>query len=165
MLRVLGAMGVAVAVFAGSAQAANSPLVVWQGSVTITNLSNQCSVGYTVGDLATSIYRPRLNPDEPPSAVTMFSSRSAQIFFNANTSTNDQMIGKGNYNGHYIGPRATTVPNSSQGAFTGNYSFKIKPAAITEDTTSITITGTVTNFFNQTGCRVDFVGAYQPRGN
>lgn len=167
-MRVLGAIAMAVAAVAsaGAAQAANNPLIVWQGAITITNLTAACSsIGQGVGTLLTSVYRPRLESDEPVSGLTILSDRTAQVFFNASTSNNDQMIGRGGYLGHIIGSRATAIPNSSQGSFTGNYNFKVRPVTITADTTSITITGTLTNYFNVTGCTLSFAGAYQPRGN
>lgn len=168
MLRALGLTGMTLAMLAceGPASAANSPLVVWQGGVTITKLTPACStIGFSVGELVDSIYRPRLLSDEPPSALSLITARSGQIYFNATTSSNDQMVGKGNFNAHLIGARATAVPNSTQGPFTGKYNFKVQPKVITDATGAITISGSLTNFFNVDGCTAEFLGAYQPRGN
>jgi hypothetical protein len=168
MLRTFGVAGIALVAiaFGSTAQAANDPLIVWQGSATITSLSHACNtIGFGIGDLVTSTYRPRLVGDEPTSGITFITGRSALVFFNGAGNANDQMIGRGGYLGHYIGSRATAVPNSTQGSFTGNYVFRVKPAAITSATGAITINGTLTNFFNVTNCTVGFLGAYQPRGD
>jgi hypothetical protein len=152
---------------AGSAQAANSPLIVWQGAITITSFDAQkCeALGLSEGQLIDSVYRPRLEPDEPKSALSILNNRAAQVYFNDDSSRNDQMVGKGNYFGHYISGRATTVPNPNESSFTGKYNFKVKPSTISDTTGAITIEGQLTNYFDRAGCTVNFLGAYQPRGN
>lgn len=57
---------------AGTAQAENSPLIVWQGAITITGISAQCApLGLSEGQLLASVYRPRLEPDEPRSGLSI----------------------------------------------------------------------------------------------
>jgi hypothetical protein len=157
MAFMLGLMGIA-----GVAQAANSPLIVWNGAITITSLSAQCaSLGFDVGQLVPAVYRPRLVADEPSTSLALFTTRSAQVYFR--TSGNDQMVGKGNYGAHLISPRATFIPNSNTSSYTGAYNFKVKPGVITDTTGDITIVGQLTNFFNASGCTMKFLGAFQPR--
>lgn len=140
--------------------AAHSPLIVWQGGAEITSLTAACStVGFSVGDLLHSIYRPNLDPAEPPTAITFISSRSANIFFHASGNT-FMAAGKGTYSGNYIGGRAT----HSSTAVTGNWTMSISPATFTDATVApVTITGAFSNFFNTAGCTVGFKGAYQRR--
>jgi hypothetical protein len=144
------------------AGAANDPLVVWQGGITITNVNRTCrtrGLPFGVGAQATSVFRPRLVGDEPPSALTMLFGRSAYAF--VRQSGPDQMDGSGAYAGPAISGRATVVP----GGVSGNYNFKISPNTITETTQFITMKGSVTNFTGRAGCTMAFSGAYSLRPN
>jgi hypothetical protein len=166
MAIAVGSFALGSSAIATPALAAGDVPLVWQGAITIQSLSSACdSVGFSEGQLLNSVYRPRLQPSEPLSAVTILNSRTAQIYFNDTTSPNDQMIGRGNFLGHYIDARARAVPNSKASVFSGRYNFKVKPRTITASTGSITISGQLTNFFGHTGCTVNFLAAYQPRGN
>jgi hypothetical protein len=161
-MRSLITTGLGLALLTGTtlvAQAANSPLMVWQGSITVTSATAQCSTaGIGEGDLLTSVYRPRLQPDEPNSALTVITGRSAQVFFRS--TGNDQMRGKGNFSAFAIGSRGTLTSG-----FDGAYNFTVKPpaGAVTETTKAINISGSLTNYFNVAGCTVKFVGAYEKR--
>lgn len=140
--------------------AAHNPLIVWQGGATITSLSAACStVGFAVGDLVHSVYRPILDPAEPKTAISFVSSRGAVIFFQA--SGNAFMAsGAGTYSGNYVGGRATM----SSTAVTGNWTMTVTPSTFTAATvTPVTITGSITNFYKTAGCTVGFKGAYQRR--
>jgi hypothetical protein len=145
-------------------EAAHNPLIVWQGSATITSLTGaSCSqAGFTVGDLLHSIYRPNFDPAEPPTAVTLVYSRGALSFFRK--SGNAQMRNAGAYTGAFIGGRATQRPSGSKGPTTGNYNLTIAPNSINANTTSnVDIDGTFTNFFGFTGCTLGFKASYQRR--
>jgi len=164
-MRRLATFSAGFALLTGSvlfAHAANSPLIVWQGSVTVTATTAACdAIGVSTGDLITSVYRPRLVADEPSSAVTFILGRAAHIFYRKTGP--DQMTGNGDFTGQFINSRGTSIPNSQTASFTGQYKFTVKPATITAATKSITITGQVNSYFNVSGCTVKFVGAYQPR--
>jgi hypothetical protein len=67
------------------------------------------------------------------------------------------MNGSGNYAGFEIGSRAAFAE------YTGTYNLTVSPATITAATPSVTIDGTITHFFNVTGCTVTFEGAYVER--
>jgi hypothetical protein len=75
------------------------------------------------------------------------------------------MNGSGNYTGFGIGSRA------GFGQYAGTYNLTVVPATITAATPAtitaftdaVTITGTITNFFNTTGCNVTFEGVYVQR--
>ena len=162
LTRVLG-VALAVIVLSGPAQAANDPLIVWQGGATITSLNAVCrqNTGFAVGNLAHSIFRPRLVGDEPRSALSLLFTSSAQLIINSDASDGDQMHGQGSYTGPLIRGRATTV----SGGVSGTYNFKIKPNVITDTTKVITIAGTINDFFGVVGCTMKFLGAYQRRPN
>ena len=165
MLRVVGVAGVLFGLsgLMATAQAANDPLIVWQGGATITSLNTTCKTnlpGINVGDLAHSVFRPRLVGDEPSSALSLLFGRFAQAFFRT-SGGGDQMHGIGSYTGPLIRGRVTSVP----GGATGTYNFKIKPAVIDATTGVITIEGTINDFGGTPGCTMKFVAAYQPRGN
>jgi len=163
MLRIIGAAGLALAVIGSSAPAyaqANQPLVVWQGGASVTKITKACKdalIGLKVGDLMQSVYRPRLDPAEPNSTLSMLRVRLAVAF--VNQSGNDQMMGQGNYTGPVIRGRARAVPGGAAGA----YNFKVKPAVIDETVKFITIEGSVSNFAGFDGCTVNFLGTYALR--
>jgi hypothetical protein len=142
---------------------ANNPLIVWQGGVTVTSASTVCADaadGLKIGKFASSMFRPRLDPAEPASAITMLFNRAAVIF--ARTSGGgDQMHGNGNYIGSGMSDRA----EGAGGSFTGTYSFTINPSAITAATTSVIIAGTINDFAGIASCTVKFRASYQRRPN
>jgi len=165
MLRSVGVASILLGLWGGlgTAQAANDPLIVWQGGATIVSVNATCKAqlpGFSPGDLAHSVFRPRLVGDEPASALSLIFSRFAQAFFRT-SGGGDQMHGPGNYTGPLIRSRVTTIP----GGATGTYRFAITPAVITGATGLITIDGTINNFGGVVGCTMRFIGAYRPRGN
>src|SRR5687768_12744614 len=107
MHKLLLALMASSAVTSGAFAAAHNPLVVWQGGATITKLSDGCgTTGSEVGDLLHAVFRPRLDPAEPESALSLISSRSASSFFQE-TGLNDQMHGSGTYSGTWVSGRVT----------------------------------------------------------
>jgi hypothetical protein len=144
----------------GALAAAHNPLVVWQGGVTITGLTDACGTGSEVGDLWYSVFRPRLDPAEPVTGLSMISKRSAATFYKQ-SGADDQMHGSGTYVGDWIGGRVT----SGSGTNTGNYTLTITPAVIIETTVNVDIKGSITNFENTVGCTLKFRGSYTLRPN
>lgn len=145
-------------------EAAHDPLITWTGSAVITKMQGaSCAdTGFNVGSIFHSVYRPNLDPAEPPTAVTLVHQRSAVSFFRS--SGNAFMNGAGNYTGSFIGGRATIRPNSNAGAVTGAYKLKVIPGTFTAaTTTNVDISGTFTNFFGHTGCTITFNASYQRR--
>ncbi len=156
----------AAVIFVGIAQAPpavavpNNPFITWQGSVTLLSKTAACNAvpGFDPGILAYSIFRPRLDPAEPNSALTVTFPRSTLIFTRA--SGENQMHGAGSYSGIWISERVTA--KSSAGA----YNFAMSPAgAITTAIPFVTITGTITNWGAIAGCTVTFRGSYERRPN
>jgi hypothetical protein len=147
------------------ANAANNPLKTWQGGATLTAINATCTSkvpGFSVGDLAHSIFRPRLVNDEPVSALTMIFTRSALSFFKqAGGAANDQMHGAGTYKGHWISGRATSTPAGTGTA--GNFNFVVAPTTITTAVPQVDISGTITNFAGAAGCQISFRGSYNLR--
>ena len=140
--------------------AAHSPLVVWQGGAEITSLNAGCAnLGYEVGDLAASVFRARLDPAEPSSAISLTFHRAAHAYFRTGGSSSDQMQGTSTYSSPWYSGRVTSTP----GGNTGNITLRIKPATIVETTDSITIDGTITHFNGVAACTMGFRGAYRLR--
>jgi len=150
--------GCAIFALSGTgAQAAT--LAAWQGSATFTKLAPAAScanAGFSAGDLAHSVYRAHLNSGEPNAGISFIGSRGATIYFDA--SSIPDLGGNGNYNAFLIGGRATTT--SGGAPYTGTYKLKVTPATITATTKQVTVTGTITNFFNSTGCTATFEASY-----
>jgi hypothetical protein len=58
------------------------------------------------------------------------------------------------------------ILSTSRAAFTqytGTYNLALTPAVITAATSSVTIDGTITDFFSAVGCTVTFEGVYVDR--
>jgi hypothetical protein len=132
---------------------------VWEGYATITASSPQCSgtSGTNPGDTLVSIYRPQTASTDTPTYLSFVFLRAAFTQENTSESTVHQMNGSGNYTGFEVGSRALF----SQ--YTGTYNLSVTPAIVTASTPSVTIDGTITNFFNITGCNVTFEGVYVER--
>jgi hypothetical protein len=158
--------GVAVSVMCATvalpaAAVPHTPLITWQGSVTLLSKTVACGVvpDFDLGTLAYSIYRPQLDVAEPSSALTILLTRGTLIFTRASGDT--QMHGAGNYSGIWVSARVTTNAN-----VTGTYNFVVNPTGIiTESTSFVRITGTITNWAGRTDCTVTFRGAYALRPN
>lgn len=142
--------------------AAHNPLIVWQGAATLTSVPAACAASkLAVGDSAFSVFRPRLDPAEPSSAITMVFGRSAHAFFRTGGTSTDQMRGTSTYTSPWFSGRAT----STAGGNTGTIVLTITPLTILPTTNVVTIVGTINKFHGIVGCAVGFNGAYQRRPN
>jgi hypothetical protein len=132
---------------------------VWEGYATITASSPQCSGtgGTNPGDTLVSIYRPQIASTDTPTYLSFVLLRAAFTQENTSEPTVHQMNGSGNYTGFEVGSHAFF----SQ--YTGTYNLTVTPAIVTGLTPSVTIDGTIINFFNITGCNVTFEGVYVER--
>jgi hypothetical protein len=145
-----------------ASSAPNSPLIVWQGGAEIVSLSSPgCdNLGYQVGDLAASVFRPRLDPAEPSSAISLTFHRAGHAYFRSGGASTDQMQGSSNYSSPWYSGRVTSTP----GGNTGTIKLKIKPTGtISSAIDGITIDGTIANFNGVSGCTMGFKGAYRQR--
>jgi hypothetical protein len=139
--------------------AAHNPLIVWQGAATLTSLSSACAtINHKPGDSAFSVFRPRLDPAEPKSAISFTFTRSAHAFFRSGGGS-DQMNGAGSYTSPWYSGRVTSTP----GGNTGTYNFHLTPATVLATTPVVTIVGTINNFHGIVGCTVGFKGAFDRR--
>ena len=146
----------------GANAAAHNPLIVWQGAAELTSLTAACSkLGLMIGDVGVSVFRPRLDPAEPSSAITMTLERSGMAFFRTGGTSTDQMQGTSNYTSPWYSGRATSTPGGNTGAIT----LAITPSAITTATDQIMINGMITNFFGTAGCTAKFNASYRQRTN
>jgi hypothetical protein len=146
----------------GNANAAvHNPPIVWQGGAEIVALTSPAcdNKDLRVGDLAHSVYRPRLDPAEPESALTLVFTRSGQIYIRGGGTSTDQMNGTTNYQGWWFGNRAF-----GKGSALGILKLKISPTPVLDtETRPIIISGTITNFYGIAGCTATIKGAYQRR--
>jgi hypothetical protein len=134
-------------------------VAAWEGYATVIASTPQCSgVGGTApGDTHVSIFRPKIASTDSPTFLSFVFLRAAVTQENTSESTVPQMNGSGNYTGFAIGSRA------GFGQYTGTYNLTVTPAIVTASTPSVTIDGTITNFWNSTGCNVTFEGVYVER--
>jgi hypothetical protein len=164
-------ISLALATLPGAALAAPS---AWEGFATITAATPQCSGGTgtgagldgtATGAIHVSIFRPKIAGTDPPTFLSFVFLRAALTLENASEATVPQMNGSGNYTGFGIGSRAGFAQ------YAGTYHLTVVPATITAATPAtisaltdaVAITGTITNFFNTTGCNVTFEGVYVQR--
>lgn len=149
------------AVVAGSSseaqeRVANNPLVTWQGTVFFTGQNNPaCS---TIGNHALAVFRPRLDPAEPESALFLYFERSAVAMRRTGGAGSDKMHGAGTYDGIRFNTRAEW-----RTGLTGNYSFALVPQSPLATTNSIALAGTITNWDGQAGCNVTVRGSFARR--
>jgi hypothetical protein len=167
---IAGGISLALATLPGAALAAPS---TWEGFATITAATPQCSGingtgtgagldGTATGAIHISIFRPNIASTDSPTFLSFVFLRAALTLENATEATVHQMNGSGNYTGFGIGSRA------GFGQYAGKYNLTVipdpltaaTPATITAFTPALTIAGTITNFFNTTGCNVTFEGVY-----
>ena len=149
-------LGLALVSPSGSALAAPE---AWEGYATVISSTVQCEgvEGTTPGATHVSIFRPKIANTDLPSLLSFVFLRAALTHENASESTIHQMNGSGNYTAFAIGSRAGFAQ------YTGTYKLTLTPSSIIATTTSVSIVGMITNFFNTTGCNVSFEGAYVQR--
>jgi len=149
---------------ASAQEAANNPLIVWHGAATLTSLTAGCAqANYVVGDSAFSVFRPRLDPAEPNSAITLTFGRAGHAYFRNPTgsASSDQMHGNSVYTSPWYSGRATSTP----GGNTGNITLTLSPATVAANTNVVTIAGTITKFHGIASCTAQFKGSYYRRPN
>ena len=144
---------------AGPAAAADTQ-AAWEGFLTVTSSTAQCSgVGGTgVGSTNVSMYRPKIKSTDTNTFLSLIQTRAAIAFQNSSETTIKQMNGSGNYGGSGINGRGKAF------SYTATYSnFKVTPSPVTASTTNVMITGTINNMWSVTGCNVTFKSTYTKR--
>jgi len=143
----------------GAAKAAYQQ-VVWEGYATNVGATAACAgVGGTgKGATYVSIYRPKILPTDTASYLSFMYLRAGITFLNTSETTVHQMHGSGTYTGIAINSRAKGFGYSG-----GSYSLAIAPAVVSASTEVVEIKGTINNYFNVTGCDLNFVGIYVKR--
>jgi len=134
--------------------------VVWEGYATNTGSTTQCKgVGGTgMSDTHVSIFRPHIEGTDTPTYLSMMHLRAALTIENNDEGTVHQMHGNGSYKGYGVNSRAKGF-----NYWGGTYSLTITPATIGTGVSKVTITGTITKYFNTPGCNVTFKGVYVKR--
>ena len=142
--------------------AAHNPLIVWQGAAVLTSVPANCaSTKRAIGDSAFSVFRPRLDPAEPSSAITMTFGRAGHAYFRTGGTSTVQMRGTSTYSSPWYSGRAT----STSGGNTGNITLTFTPTTVAASTAVVTIVGKITKFHGIANCTVQFKGSYYKRPN
>jgi hypothetical protein len=158
------AAAAATMMLGGAAWAAGDTQAAWEGYATNTSTqSAACSTvgGTGKGDTHVSIFRPHITAGDTPTFLSMVHLRAAITFENKNETTNPQMTGNGGYTAFGINSRAKGFSYTSAGSTFSN--IVVSPNPVQASTPVITITGTLNNYFNATGCSVTFKGVYVKR--
>ena len=153
--------GAALLLGAAAAGPAAAAVQVFQGQVFVTAVNAPCTAAsaVAVGDHYLGLFRSVLNPSFPliGGGFSLHGQRSAAVY---QLPAGIALPG---------GAQSKTVPvtgvSSRVGifAFTSTYTLNIAPAAIVATTPYVTITGTLTNFFDTAGCTVSIRGAFTVR--
>jgi hypothetical protein len=147
----------AVLVLGAASAHAQTPPAAWQGSVTFVKTpSPACdNIGFSEGSLATSIYRANFSGSPPNAGLSILGARGGTAIFDGD-GTHPTLAGTVPFNGVGLSGRATI----SQYTGTSKLVVTPKPSPLTATTKQVTITGTITNFFNNPGCTVTIEGSY-----
>lgn len=142
-------------------RAAEDTQLVWEGFVTITDASPQCAAvgGAGAGSTHVSIYRPKIQTKDTNTYLSILHLRSATTLQNTDESFYPQMEGPTTYSGQAITGRA----KSSK--YNGTSSLGITPFPVKADTATVTITGTIDNYFSTKGCTIQINGVYVQRND
>lgn len=143
---------------AGANAALSAPVIVWQGGITTVAATLPACTGVaSVGDLNTAIFRPRLDPIEPASAISILTTRSAAIYARSAGAASDKMNGSGTYAGMLINERAGTR------SFVGAFNFSLSPTNPVATSPFILVQGTISNYDGTAGCTVTIRGSFSRR--
>lgn len=141
---------------------ASVPTTGWpyDGMIEITAIAGtSCSVAK--GDIFYSVYRPKYDGTDNKSAgLSILSKRSG--FIMTDKSTGQKFSGSGAYDIGGIGSRGTFYSTTNA----GNYNLTVKfDTGVHTTAATVIITGTVTNFWTDSGCTATIRGVYQRRAN
>ncbi len=137
----------------------NNPLIVWQGSIFVTAANATCvSFGINIGQYGLGLFRPRLDPAEPPSGFMIQYPRGNVLFTRTGGAGTDKMRGAGTFAGTWVGP--TVLPAAD---FAATTNFVLTPQNPIATTDFITLTGSITNFDGITNCTTSVRGAFARR--
>ena len=116
--------------------------------------------GNGTGDEFRSVYRPVYDgTDSHPAAITVIGHRSAFLLYDK-AGTNKTLNGSGTYGRDAIWSRGYSASTPSA----GTYTLTVKPNTSSANTaTTVLITGTITNWWSNTGCTATIRGVYQRR--
>jgi hypothetical protein len=155
----------AAAVFgcaSGAAYAAADKQAAWVGLMENLSATATCASlgvgGSGVGDLHVSVYRPHIVSTDTTTYLAIVFTPTEFTLANTSETTNPQMNGSGTDTTTLIDGRGKPV------TYAGSYSLiSVTPNPVTETTPIITITGTINNYFNFTGCNVSFHAVYEQK--
>ena len=134
-----------------AAPAVSTGVPVYQGTAFVTAVTSACATNFGVGDYYTMLFRQLVESGNTSygGGIAFFSPRSAVAYvMPANKPLNGGKQSQTSVNAH--GESSKVGPFS----YTGGFNLTISPATLAASTPNVTITGTVTNFFNYSGCTV-----------
>jgi hypothetical protein len=153
---IVGSLAAAACSVGAPAQAVSTVVPVYQGTAFVTAVSGSCAA---VGDYYTMVYRQLVEPSNTSygGGVSFVSERSTVSY----VMPANKPLNSGNQ------PTLNAYGQSAEAGpftYTGGVNLKISsPGTTKKPKTSVTITGTVTNFFDTTGCTVTIGAALQLR--
>jgi hypothetical protein len=155
---IVGSIAAAACAAGAPAQAVSTVVPVYQGTAFVTAVAGSCAA---VGDYYTMVYRQLVEPSNTSyGGGVSFTSERATVSYvmpamkplNSGTQNQPTLT--------FYGQSAEAGPFSS----TGGFDLKISnPGSSKAPKASVTITGTVTNFFATSGCTVTIAAALQLR--
>jgi hypothetical protein len=126
----------------------------WQGSITIRALTGAgCEGELRVGQIGIAVYRPRIGTSGPSRLQFVFTRAAV----NHEKTTAGQMNGSGSYDGTKLGSRAGVS------SFSGTFNLNSQPATVAANTPNVTLSGTITNFFDNPDCTATFTAPMTKR--
>jgi hypothetical protein len=144
MRRLTAFAGALAAALPAAGPAAAQP-PIWQGDMFITSATQACATsGAAVADdFFTAVYRPNITGQSQES-LALFSGRAAWLL----NAIEKSLRGRAVADSHVISSDATIHSSSA------TVVLRIAPATIAPTTRVVTISGTLTGFFNNVGCDV-----------
>jgi hypothetical protein len=131
---------------------------VWQGQYLILSVSQPC-VNQGVnnkGQVGTMIYRPIINGGDAPEGLAVVGTSASSMSLYTSLAAGGSLRG----NVRSKGERISTSANFD--SFNSTSDLQISPSVIAPDSSPVTISGTINNWFNHSGCSVKFKVHMQP---
>jgi|RhiMethySRZTD1v2_1073278.scaffolds.fasta_scaffold112440_2 hypothetical protein len=158
---VAGAI-MALAATLSAASSAFAKAENWDGSIVVTAATAGCaSIGEDFSPTRSfrALYRPRLLATDPKAALIFETDNLSHIWVIRATTTTRTLAGTAAYMGIDFDPGV----GESTSWLDRTYTIGVQPAAITAQTKSVVVFGTIRGFSDITSCNLTFRGIFQRR--